>query len=73
MGQVYGQASDLEITAREILKTREKINKLLAKETGTPLEKVEKDTIRDYWMNAQEAVEYGLVSRIVETYKDLAK
>jgi ATP-dependent Clp protease protease subunit len=72
-GQVYGQASDLEITAREILKTREKINKLLAKETGTPLEKVEKDTIRDYWMNAQEAVEYGLVSRIVETYKDIAK
>jgi ATP-dependent Clp protease protease subunit len=72
-GQVYGQASDLEITAREILKTREKINKLLSEETGTALEKVEKDTIRDYWMNAQEAVEYGLVSRIVETYKDLEK
>lgn len=70
-GQVYGQASDLEITAREILKTREKINKLLSSETGTPLEKVEKDTVRDYWMNAQEAVEYGLVSRIVETTKDL--
>ena len=72
-GQVYGQASDLEITAREILKTREKINKLLSKETGTPLEKVEKDTIRDYWMNAQEAVEYGLVTKIVETYKDLER
>lgn len=72
-GQVYGQASDLEITAREILKTREKINKMLAKETGTPLDKVEKDTTRDYWMNAQEAVEYGLVSKIVETYKDLEK
>ncbi len=70
-GQVYGQASDLEITAREILKTREKINKMLAKETGTPLEKVEKDTVRDYWMNAQEAVEYGLITKIVETYKDL--
>ena len=70
-GQVYGQASDLEITAREILKTREKINKLLAKETGTALEKVEKDTVRDYWMNAQEALEYGLISKIVETYKDL--
>ncbi len=70
-GQVYGQASDLEITAREILKTREKINKMLAKETGTPLEKVEKDTIRDYWMNAQEAIEYGLITKIVETYKDL--
>lgn len=72
-GQVYGQASDLEITAREILKTREKINKLLAEETGTALSKVEKDTIRDYWMNAQEAVEYGLVSRVIETYKDLEK
>lgn len=70
-GQVYGQASDLEITAKEILKTREKINKLLAKETGTPLEKVEKDTVRDYWMNAQEAIEYGLVGRIVEHIKDL--
>jgi ATP-dependent Clp protease, protease subunit len=70
-GQVYGQASDLEITAKEILKTREKINKLLAKETGTPLEKVEKDTVRDYWMNAQEALEYGLIGRIAETHKDL--
>ncbi len=72
-GQVYGQASDLEITAREILKTREKINKLLSKETGTSLDKVEKDTIRDYWMNAQEAVEYGLVSKIIETTKDLPR
>ena len=70
-GQVYGQASDIEITAKEILKTREKINKLLAKETGTPLEKVERDTVRDYWMNAQEALEYGLISKIVETYTDL--
>lgn len=70
-GQVYGQASDLEITAKEILKTREKINHLLAKETGTPLAKVEKDTVRDYWMNAQEALEYGLISRIVESYKDI--
>lgn len=72
-GQVYGQASDLEITAREILKTREKINKLLAKETGTDISKVEKDTVRDYWMNAQEAVEYGLVTKIVESAKDLER
>jgi ATP-dependent Clp protease protease subunit len=63
----------LEITAREILKTREKINKLLSKETGTAIDKVEKDTIRDYWMNAQEAVEYGLVSKIIETTKDLPR
>jgi ATP-dependent Clp protease protease subunit len=72
-GQVYGQASDLEITAREILKTREKINRLLAEETGTPLEKVQKDTVRDFWMTAGEAVEYGLVTRVVETQKDLEK
>jgi ATP-dependent Clp protease protease subunit len=72
-GQVYGQASDLEITAREILKTRERINKMLATETGTPLDKVAKDTIRDYWMNAQEAVEYGLVSKIIETSKDIER
>lgn len=72
-GQVYGQASDLEITAREILKTRAKINKLLAAETGTALEKVEKDTVRDFWMNAQEALEYGLVAKIVENYKDVDK
>lgn len=72
-GQVYGQASDLEITAREILKTREKINRLLSDETGSPIEKVSKDTVRDYWMNAQEAVEYGLVTRIVENVKDLEK
>ena len=72
-GQVYGQASDLEITAREILKTREKINKLLSKVTGTPLDQVEMDTIRDYWMNAQEALEYGLISKIVETHKDLPR
>lgn len=72
-GQVYGQASDLEITAREILKTREKINRLLASETGTPLEKVEKDTVRDYWMTATEAVEYGLITKVVESAKDLDK
>jgi len=72
-GQVYGQASDLEITAREILKSRGKINRLLAEATGTALDKVEKDTVRDYWMNAQEAKEYGLISRIVETYKDLER
>ena len=72
-GQVYGQASDLEITAREIMKTREKINRLLAEETGMALEKVEKDTTRDYWMNANEAAEYGLITRVVSSYKDLDK
>ena len=65
-GQIYGQASDIEITAREILKTRERINKLLAEETGTDLKKVEKDTVRDYWMTAPEALDYGLVDKIVD-------
>lgn len=70
-GQIYGQASDLEITAREILKTRQKINELLSKECDQPLDKVEGDTQRDYWMNAMEAVEYGLVTKIIENRSDL--
>lgn len=64
-GQIYGQASDLEIHAKEILKTREKINHLLSEECGQPLERVEKDTTRDFWMNAEAAKEYGLIHRIV--------
>jgi ATP-dependent Clp protease protease subunit len=70
-GQVYGQASDLEITAREILKTRQKINELLSKECGQPLEKVEADTTRDYWMSSKEAVDYGLVTKVVESIGDI--
>lgn len=65
-GTIRGQAADLEITARDILKTREKINRLLAEECGQPFDKVEKDTQRDYWMNAGEAKEYGLIAKIVE-------
>ena len=71
MGQIYGQASDIEIHAREILKTRQKINELLAAACGQPLPKVEKDTTRDYWMNAAEALEYGLVTKIIENISDL--
>ncbi len=70
-GQIYGQASDLEITAREILKTRQKANEILAKECGQPLEKVEVDTTRDYWMSAGEAKEYGLATKIIESISDL--
>lgn len=70
-GQVQGQASDIEITAKEILKDREKTNKLLAEQCGQKLEKVEEDTARDFWMSAVEALEYGLVSRIIETRKEL--
>lgn len=72
-GHIQGQASDLEITAREIIKTRKKINELLSKECGQPYEKVEEDTTRDYWMTAQEALEYGLISKIVTKLKEVEK
>lgn len=70
-GTVRGQASDLEITAKDIVKTREKINQLLAKECGQELGRVEKDTQRDYWMSAEEALEYGLVSQIISSVNDI--
>lgn len=64
-GNVFGPASDLEITAQEILKTRAKINDMLAAETGQPLERVQRDTQRDYWMDAETAIDYGLIVRII--------
>ncbi len=70
-GTFRGQAADLEITAKDIVKTREKINKLLATECGQPMPKVEKDTQRDYWMSAEEALEYGLIGKIIPSIKDL--
>ncbi len=69
---VYGPASDLEITAREILKTRERINTLIANETKRTLAQVEKETQRDYWLTAEAAVEYGLLARVVTRRADLA-
>jgi ATP-dependent Clp protease protease subunit len=68
---VRGQATDLEITAKDLMKTRDRINQLYQKETGQPIERIEKDTNRDYWMDAPEAVEYGLIARIVEGRGDL--
>ncbi len=65
-GSVFGVASDLEITARQILKTRELINEMLARETGQPIEIVSRHTERDFWMNAEEALEYGLIARIIQ-------
>ena len=70
-GHVQGQASDIEITANEILKTREKLANLYHKETKQPLERIKKDMERDYWMSSREAVDYGLVSRIVANWKEL--
>ena len=71
-GQVQGQASDLEITAKEIIKTREKINQLLAKECGQSIDRVAEDTNRDYWMNATEAKEYGLIDKIITNIKEIS-
>ena len=69
-GGVQGQASDINIQAKEILKMRDKINEILAKHTGKPLDKIQKDTDRDYFMSSQEALEYGVVDEIfVESKK----
>jgi ATP-dependent Clp protease protease subunit len=68
---IRGVATDIEIHARELDKLRAKINRLIAGETGVPVEQVEKDTDRDFWMNAEEAVKYGLISRIVTSRTEL--
>ena len=67
MGGAEGQASDIEINARHILKIKERLNKILAQHTGQPVKKVEKDSDRDYYMSAEEAKEYGLVDEIITT------
>ena len=66
-----GVASDIEIHAAEIAKTKAKLNEIISQETGTPLDKVASDTDRDYWLNAQESVEYGLISRVVSKRSEL--
>jgi len=66
-----GAAEDVRRTAEEVLKIKEKINQMYADETGQPFEKVQEDTDRDYWMNPDEAVEYGLISRVVRSYDEI--
>jgi ATP-dependent Clp protease protease subunit len=68
-GQVGGQVSDIEIQSQEILKTRETLNEILAQHTGQPIERIAKDTNRDYYMTAGEAKDYGLVDGILTTQK----
>ncbi len=65
MGGVEGQATDIDIHAKHILKTKEKLNKILAKHTGKSLKQVEKDSERDYFMTAEESRKYGLVDKII--------
>lgn len=66
-----GVATDIEIHARELEKTKAKINDLISGETGKPLEQVERDTDRDYWLSAEESLEYGLISKVVSSRKEL--
>jgi len=68
---IRGVATEIEIHAKEIEKTRNKINKLIAEETGKSIKQVGEDTDRDFWLNAEEALEYGLVSKIINSRKEL--
>ena len=70
-GGVRGQASDIEIEAEEIIKMRERVNRIIARETGQTYERIEKDTQRNFWMSAEQAVEYGIVSRIIKNTADV--
>ena len=65
-GPLGGQATEIEIAAKEIIKLKDRVNKILAKHTGQPLEKIEKDSDRDFWMSAEEAKEYGIIDKILE-------
>lgn len=73
LGGTQGQATEIEIAAREILRTREELNKILAANTGKSLEEVSRDTERDYWLRADEALEYGLIDQIFTTREELQK
>ena len=71
-GGAGGPATDIAIQAKEILRARERIARVIAKQTDQPLKKVLADMERDFWMNADEAIEYGIVSRVIETHQELA-
>lgn len=73
LSRMQGVATDIEIHAQEIEKAKAKINVIIAEETGTDLKKVTADTDRDYWLNADEALKYGLISKVVLSRKDLPK
>jgi ATP-dependent Clp protease protease subunit len=69
MGGVTGEAVEIEITAKQIMKIKDKINRILAKHTGQPLEKIEKDTDRDFYLTAEEAKAYGLIDEVIQPKK----
>ena len=70
-GGIGGMASDVEIQAREVLRMRERLNRIFAEATGQPLDKIKRDTDRDYWMMAEEAKAYGLVGKIVNSANEI--
>jgi ATP-dependent Clp protease protease subunit len=67
LGGAQGQATDIDIQAKEILKVRDTLNKILSEHTGQPIEKIREDTERDYFMTAEEAKEYGIIDKIITT------
>ena len=71
-GGSQGDATDIKIQMEQIIKTKERINKIISEETGRPLEQVEKDTDRDYWMSVDEAIEYGIVSKVISSVTDIS-
>ncbi|WP_434798791.1 ATP-dependent Clp protease proteolytic subunit [Terrisporobacter vanillatitrophus] len=73
LGQCRGQATDLHIEALEIARVRKRINKIISTATNQPLEKVENDTDRNYWLNCDEAVEYGIVNKVISSYDEIPK
>jgi ATP-dependent Clp protease protease subunit len=73
IGGFYGQATDVEIHAREILKMKDTLNKILTKHTGQPIEKVQADTERDYFMSSKEAKEYGIIDEVISSIKEVKK
>jgi len=71
MGGTSGRASEIQIEAQEILRMRDRINKLISDATGQPLDKVKQDTDRNYWMSPEEAIDYGIVSHLITHYEQL--
>lgn len=71
LGGVRGKVSDIEIEAKELLRARERINKLISKATGQPLEKVEKDTDSNYWMSPEQAIDYGIATHVISQWDEL--
>ena len=71
MGHIQGQASDLEIHAKDINNTKALLNKILAESCKQPLKKIQKDTLRDYWMTAEQALKYGLIGKIITSKEQI--